>query len=372
MSITLINSVSIDNAWGARTLALYSGDLSQMTSANHVDLQALSQNKAANYEPAMPCWVSAPVPATNPNIQFSRILLFEPPSPAVSSAPVAVPNIFQAISCFQNGAGNTSVALPLVSTGSGGADPSTILRWIFTSATTAASGAFPLNTINVVVYDASLIGPMTTLFAQLASSYTNILTAALPGNYASYAASSWSAVQGMSLPAGMTKRQAFGINIYTSNYYSQINPPLYGGNINDPTYIQMMPLYQAIDAGLFVLPGYVGNTNRGESSMSAARIAQYQPGNVILHYAYTSTSIGSGFGGPYHFSIASLTGRQIAQFSQYPGEQEVLYQRNMQDRCVTASCNPGQTSCTFTTTQVNTNPCSASATAHTSVAAYIM
>jgi hypothetical protein len=405
MAITFINSVNVDNAWGTRTINLYSGDLTQMSPSNYVDflvvsalpgdysptsgsligalaaqgvsVQQLSQNKAANYEPGMPCWVSQPIVPPNPGIQFGRILLFEPPLPVTSNAAVDIPDIFQSINCFKGGSGNTTVAMPLVSTGSGGADPSQILMWTFYSAATAACGTFPLMTINIVVYDQSLIQPMTTLFAQLKSNYLNIVTlTTLPDSYQSYAPSAWNAVQGMTLPTGMTKRQAFGVRMYTTNYYGVINPPLYAGNINDPTYIQLMPLYQCIDSGLAVLAGYVGNTYRGESNMSASRIAQYQVGNVILHGAYTSTSNSSttGFypGAPFKFIINGVTGRYIAQFSQYPSEKEVLYQRNMTDQCTSASCNSGQTQCNFGTNQVNTNPCSSTVVTLTSRAVEVM
>ncbi|HEX8172020.1 MAG TPA: ADP-ribosyltransferase [Thermoanaerobaculia bacterium] len=402
MTITFLNSVNVDNAWGTRTINLYSGDLSQMSPSNYVDylvvsalpgdytptpssligalaaqgvsVQTLSQNKAASYEPAMPCWISQPVQSSNPNIQFGRVVVFEPPNP-VTNAAQAIPAIFQSINCFQGGSGNTTAALPLVSTGSGGAAPTQIMMWTFYSAATAAATAFPFNTINIVVYSDSLIGPMTTLFAQLASNYTNIQNLTLPGGYASFASTAWANASSMSRPTGMTVRQAFGINLYTSNYYQTINPPLYHGNINDPTYIALMPVYQCIDAGLAVLPGYSAMTYRGESGMSPQRIAQYTVGNVILHLAYTSTADTQGAwyqGSLYQFNINGQTGRLIAPYSQIPSENEVLYARNMTDQCTAASCNTGQTQCTFSTTQVNTDPCSSTVVALTTVAAKIM
>ena len=402
MSITFISSVNVDNAYGTRTINLYSGDLAQMAPANYVDylivsalpgdytptpdsligalsaqgvsVQALSQNKAASFEPATPCWVSQPVSTSNPNVQFGRIVMFEPASPATAAAP-AIASAFQAISCFQGGAGSATAALPLLCTGTGGADPTQIMTWTFYSAATAASTAFPFNTVNIVVYSQSLIGPMTTLFAQLASSYTNVTTLNLPGNYSSYAAGAWNAAQNIPRPPGMTVRQVFGVYLYTTNYYQTLNPPLYGGNITDPTYVALMPVYQCVDAGLAVLGGFAGNTYRGEQSMTPARIAQYQPGNVVLHLAYTSTSsVAGGWfqGSPYKFVIAGTTGRPVASFSQYPSESEVLYRRNMTDRCSTASCNSGQSSCTFTTVEVNTNPCSSTVAAATSLALKVM
>ncbi|HVG25930.1 MAG TPA: hypothetical protein VND45_17365 [Thermoanaerobaculia bacterium] len=394
MPITLIDSVSLDNAYGTRTLSLYSGDLTAMSAANHVDflavsafpndyapnpdsligalsrqgvsVQQLSQNKAASYEPRMPCWISQQIPPPNPNIQFDRLVVFEPPLPAGQNAPANIPSIFHSISCFRNGTGTTSMAMPLVSTGSGGADPATIMRFLFYSAATAAAGAFPLTVINLVVYDQNLIGPMTTLFAQCKSNYQSLVTLQLPGNYQSYAAGTWQAAQSIARPAGMTVRQVFGVRLYTTEYYRVLNRPLWGNNINDPTFIALMPAYQAIDAGLSVLPASARTSYRGESTMDAQRLAQYQVGNVVLHLAYTSTADPAGGWwntAPFKFVIGGATGRWVAPYSQYPPENEVLFGRNMTDRVTSRSCNSAQSQCTFGSTQVNTNPCAASDTA---------
>src|SRR6185503_4686133 len=104
MALTVLDSVAIDSGGtGARTLMLCQGDLAQMSSQDAVNfiavsalpgdytpssgsligalaqagvsVQQQSQNKAANYEPTMPCWVSQDV--TSAGLNFNRCILFE-------------------------------------------------------------------------------------------------------------------------------------------------------------------------------------------------------------------------------------------------------------------------------------------------------
>src|SRR4051794_25388569 len=106
MALTAIDSFNVDHPGSdTRTLQFVWGDLTQMSSADAVDVLVVSclpgdytpsqgsligalnnagisvanlaNNKAASYEPAMPCWISQPVQSSNPGIQFSRILVYE-------------------------------------------------------------------------------------------------------------------------------------------------------------------------------------------------------------------------------------------------------------------------------------------------------
>ena len=109
MALTVLNSMTIDHAGGGtRTIDLCHGDLTDLSSADQVDyiavsalpgdytptpdsligalnakgvsVQAESGNKAANYEPTMPCWVSQDL--SSKGLNFSRFVLFEPADPA--------------------------------------------------------------------------------------------------------------------------------------------------------------------------------------------------------------------------------------------------------------------------------------------------
>ncbi|NII29205.1 hypothetical protein HB364_29265 [Pseudoflavitalea sp. X16] len=386
MALQLIDSFTIDNATSAPVLQLCMGDLTNMAptdavtflvvsalpgdysptqgsligalSQAGVSVQQLSQNKAANYEPKTPCWISNTVGTPSPGIQFSRILLFEPANPS-QTATGLVWSIFQALNCFQ-GNTSTSVALPMICTGSGGASYQAIMQALFYAATYAGSlTAYPMPTIKLVAYNSSQLALVQPTFTALKGTYQNLVNLNLPGGYQSYAPSAWNAVQGISLPAGLTKRQAFAVRMYTTNYYSTINSVL--RNPTDPSYATMMPLFSAIDSGLFNIAASPGMTYRSESNMSPQRIAQYAPGASILHLAYTSTArpAGGWYNGPYKFDINGITCRGVNFVSQYPSENEYLYPRNMIAVVNNRSCNGNNSQCTFTMTETPVNYCSA-------------
>lgn len=387
MALQLIDSFTIDNATSAPTLQLCMGDLTNLSPADAVNflvvsalpgdyspmqgtligalnqagvsVQQLSQNKAANYEPKTPCWISGPVSSPNPGIQFSRILLFEPANPS-QSATGLVWSIFQALNCFQ-GNTSTSVALPMVCTGSGGASFQAIMQALFYAATYAGSlAAYPRPVIKLVAYNSSQLALVQPVFSSLKGNYQNLVGLNLPGGYQNYAPSAWNAVQGISLPVGLTKRQAFGVRIYTTNYYPTINSIL--RNPADPNYSAMMPLFSAIDSGLFNIAASGGPTYRGESSMSPQRIAQYAPGASIQHLAYTSTARPAGGwynGANYKFNINGITCRGVSFVSQFPSENEYLYPRNMIATVNSRTCNGNNSQCTFVMTETPVNYCSA-------------
>lgn len=385
MALQLIDSFTIDHASLSPTLQLCMGDLTKLSPADAVDflvvssfpgdytpttgsligslnqagvsVQQLSQQKAANYEPKMPCWISNPVNRSNAGIQFSRILVFEPANPS-QNATALVPNIFQALSCFQ-GNKPTTVALPMVCTGSGGVTFQAILQALFYAAT--YSGGLtgnPMPVIKLVAYNSSQLSMIQPLFATLKSNYLNLVNLYLPGGYQNYAPYAWSTVQGINLPPGLTKRQAFGIRIYTSNYYSTINGIL--RNPADPNYMTMMPLFTDIDVGLANIIASPGMTYRGEGSMSADRLAQYQIGASIISLAYTSTSRppGSWYNLSYKFNEHGINCKGVAFVSEYPSENEYLYARNTIVQVNNRTCNTGNTQCTFELQETPINYCS--------------
>jgi hypothetical protein len=384
MALQLIDSFTIDNADSQPALQLCMGDVTNLSTADAVNflvvsalpgdyspssgsvigalnqagvsVEQLSQNKAANYEPKIPCWVSGPVTSNNPGIQFQQILLFEPATPA-QAAPGLVWSIFQALSCFQ-GNTSTTVALPMVCTGSSGASFPAIIQALFNAATYAGSlAAMNLPVIKLVAYNSSQLALVQPVFAALKGNYQNLVNLSLP-NYQFYALSAWSFVQGIGLPTGLTRRQAFGVSIYTSNYYPMINNIL--RNPSDPNYQPMMPLFGAIDGGLANIAASPGMTYRGERSMSSERLNQYQVGASILSLAYTSTArpAGSWYNGvPYKFNLNGITCPSIGFLSQFP-ENEYLYQRNMIAGVTSRSCNTGNTQCTFGMQETPVNYCS--------------
>ncbi|RBL90523.1 ADP-ribosyltransferase domain-containing protein [Chitinophaga flava] len=388
MALQLIDSFTIDNANGSPTLQLCMGDLTNLSSEDAVDflvvsaspgdysassgsligslaqagvsVQQLSNNKAANYEPKIPCWISNTISSSNSGIQFNRILLFEPTNPSTDAAGL-VWTIFQALNCFQGGS-NTTVALPMVCTGSGGASYQDIIQALFYAATFAGSlSAFSMPVIKLVAYDNDKLNQVQPTFSTLKNYYQNLVNLDLPGNYQSYAPDAWSAVQGISLPDRLTKRQAFAVRMWTSNYYGMINSTLRNGS-SDQNYYTLMPLFSAIDSGLANIAAFQGETYRGESHMSPQRLAQYQVGANILELGYTSSAQPAGSwynGASYKFNINGLNSHSIAFLSVYPGEDEYLYARNMTSTVTERSCNDGNSQCTFTMQQTTINYCSA-------------
>ncbi|MBU1014807.1 MAG: ADP-ribosyltransferase [Bacteroidetes bacterium] len=368
MALTLLDSIDIYFGSTKRTLQLCQGDLSNMTPQDAVDflvvsalpgdysptsgsligalnqhgvsVAALSQNKAANYEPTMPCWVSQQVVSTNPGIQFKRILLFEPPNPA-TEAIAYVESIFKGLDCFQSDTQSATAAMPMVCTGSGGASDADILTALFYAAVHWQVQSFPLNIVKLTVYQQDQVAPLKALFATHKSNYTNLRTLNLPGGYSGYANSAWSIVSGMTLPAYLTQRQAFGICVYTSNYYMTINSVLRTKQWTDPEYQQMLPLFESIDSGLANIPPFVGLTYRGESNMSSQRLAEYVPGNDVTALAYTSTAYvqGGWYNKKYQFDINSLKGSKIDNYSIFPSEKEVVYHRELIEHVNTKNAN---------------------------------
>jgi hypothetical protein len=355
MGLTLLASVAIDHpGGGTRTLQLCQGDLANMSPADYVDMivvsalpgdysptsgsligalyqngvsvQQLSSNKAHNYEPVLPTWVSQVVSGSNPGIQFGQIIVYEPANPATSSAQL-VSTIFTTLQAYR-GTAATTVGVPLVSTGSGGADPSLILRELFYAAVHGGAGTFPVNTIKIVIFNPQQVQPLLQQFNAYVYNYQNLPTLSnLPGNYSSYASYTWSWAQqnAPSFP-NMTARQLFGVRMYTTNYYATINPALRANSLTDPTFMAIEALIEAIDSGLSNIAASPGMTYRGLQSLWNP----FTPGTNVLELAYVSTSRppGSFYNyAPYKINLNGYRGRPVNNISQYPTENEILYAR---------------------------------------------
>ncbi|AGH87581.1 MULTISPECIES: hypothetical protein [Ralstonia solanacearum species complex] len=376
MAMTLLDSVAIDHPGAiARNFNLYVGDVADMTghnvdvlavsclpgdytpspgsvlgalAARGVSVQAMSGNKAANYEPDLPCWISNPVSNPQPGIAFSRVLVYEPASPATNSVNL-VSAIFTALSAFR-GSAQTSVAMPLVSTGSAGADPSLIMRALFFAAVSWGSrAAFPLSTINLVLYQGNpqLNAQLQALFADLKNRYQHVDTIP-PSNYVSQAKSI--ADKG-GFPSYLTYRQVWGIALYTTNYAYTVNPVLRASNITNADYQALMPVFEWIDSGLANIPSWAGQANRGQGFYAGA-YQEYQVGNILLHLAYMSYSSGQGFPGAMRIHTTSGTAKPISAYSAFPSEQEVLFGRSMRDRVTQANWNASHNGGEFYTQQL--------------------
>ena len=374
--MTLLDTVTIDRPGTvARNFNLYSGDVSDMAgyqvdflvvsalpgdyspspgsvigklAAKGVSVQAMAANKAATYEPTLPCWISNPVTNPQPGIAFSRIQVYEPANPAITSFNL-VGCVFRALAAFRPST-PFSVAFPLLSTGTGGADPQLMMRALFfTAMSWGSAAAFVMPTINLVVYEANptLVSQMKALFATLKGAYLNVFQQP-PASYAEQARRI--AERFVPLPPNLSYRQIFGIALYTSGYYQTINGILRTSDITKANYQEMMPIFECIDSGLANATIWNGQVNRGSYCYEGAHV-DYTVGNIISHASYTSYSYGDGFYGPMRIHTQSSTGKQIDTYSVYPSEKEVLFQRAMRDQVIRAQwVDP--TSGTFDTTQI--------------------
>ena len=376
MAMTLLDTVAIDKPGTiVRNFNLYSGDVADMAghqvdflvvsalpgdyspspgsvigelAAKGVSVQAMAANKAATYEPTLPCWISNPVTNPQSGIAFSRIQIYEPANPATTSFNL-VSCVFRALAAFRP---NTpiSVAFPLLSTGSGGADPQLMMRALFfTAMSWGSSATFVTPTINLVVYEANptLVSQMKALFATLKDAYLNVFQQP-PANFAAQARNK--ADRFVPLPPSLSYRQIFGIALYTSGYYQTINGILRTSDITKANYQEMMPIFECIDSGLANVINWNGLVNRGIYYYEGAQV-DYTVGNVISHASYTSYSYGEGFPAPMRIHTQSSTGKAIETYSVYPNEKEVLFQRAMRDQ-VTRAQWADPTSGTFDTMQV--------------------
>jgi hypothetical protein len=381
MSLNPVESFAIDHPGGeGRTLQFSWGDLTQMGPAEAVDIlvvsalpgdyspsqgsligalaaagvsvEALAQNKAASYK-SLPCWISQEFQPPSAGIQFKRLLVFEPANPSQSAAAQAW-TILQALRCFFANQ-PVRVAMPLVSTGSGGADPTEILRalsWAAVHFGSSNSAALPQ--IDVVAYTAALAQQLKPVFAEIRSGYLGVFGLPLPGGYGGYVSQAQNVIAGRNVPASLTQRQAIAVCIYTTNYYGQINGTIRGHQPTDPQYREMFPLFEAIDSGLSNMVLHNGTTYRREN-MSPERENEYQPGKAITNLAYTSTSLQSIWSGRDLLVFSAKNGPEVWEYSQYQGEQEVLFGCNFTFTVNTRQCDAS--GCTFGVTEYENNWC---------------
>jgi NAD:arginine ADP-ribosyltransferase len=323
---------------------------------NGISIASLAQNKAANYEPKIPCWISQPVHSSSPGIQFGRILVYEPANPATTAVASAWA-IFQALACYF-GNKPVRVAMPLVCTGCGGANPSQILQALsWAAAHWCSSNTTTITTVKIVAHTQQTGQNLKPTFAALKSSYQDVFSLNLKDKYKDYVTSAKKIIAGRSIPKTLTWRQAVAICIYTSGYYHAINPTIRDYKPTDPSYVQMYPLFEAIDSGLSNVAAYTATAIRGENLTT--RRPQYYPGAVITNLAYTSASSDNPFKEADMLYIASKTGRFIKQYSQFQLEDEVLFGRGFTFQIATRNCNvpkqPGV--CNYNVTERVTNWC---------------
>ena len=341
MSLTLLDSLTLDHPGSdTRTLSLYQGDITALEASEQVDyicvsalpgdysptsgsviadlaakgvsLATLAGNKAADFEPTMPCWITQDVSSVGLN--FNRVVVFEPSDPA-NNAGWDIGMIYRAVNCFQ-GTNASSIALPMVSTGSGGADLSVILRQLFfDGAHWASRNNWQLSDIKLIAYSQAHADAAKAQFATMKQQYQNPSLAA----------------GGATAPSGMSQRQCNCIRGYTTSNYRLINKALRAKSLTDSNYINYIATIEGISSGLANMTNWTGAAKRG-TNLPQSVINEYKVGAIIAHDSFTSTSTNSPWGGTCYLQIQSVTGKSIASISQFPSENEVLFDKAMTDK----------------------------------------
>lgn len=322
-NVTYLGVSALPNDYAPTT-----GSLIGSLNSHGVSVRQLADDKYADYRPDIPCWTSKDIPGA----LFKRIAVFEPENPAINAAE-QLTYLFSAIKKSQEESNSpVCVALPLVCTGSGSADELEILDSIFFAAVHWCGMIFPFSEIKLTLYHTKTpVSTLTARFNELSKQYQDIEHLDLP-SYSFYSGQASTHIHGITLPDYLTYRQAFGICVYSSNFYSTINRILRSNDKHSDDYKKLRPLLEAIDTGLMNIAPYKSVTYRGESSMTPERLAQHTVGNTVTNLAYTSTSykITEYYKRNYRFNLTSLTGIVIEQYSLYPSEKEVLFAEGMQ------------------------------------------
>lgn len=130
---------------------------------------------------------------------------------------------------------------------------------------------------------------------------------------------------------GLSQAERVAIHAYTAGdkYYDRLNSALRSGNAE--AIARVAPMANVLDNAMAKLPTYDGAVLIRVTDLPEAVAKKVKGGNVYADPAFMSASkldMGSAFGNEYRFTIVrSQMGKEIAGFSSYPHEQEVLFPR---------------------------------------------
>lgn len=123
--------------------------------------------------------------------------------------------------------------------------------------------------------------------------------------------------------AGMDPEALAAVRGYTgSDVHGPMNAALRDG---DPAELAKWDTHiKVTESGLAQLPNYVGEVQRGVD-LPTSVLDDIQPGRTTTFNEFLSTSTRRAFPGNTHFTISSLTGKDIQALSQVPSESEILF-----------------------------------------------
>ncbi len=118
----------------------------------------------------------------------------------------------------------------------------------------------------------------------------------------------------------LTDEELTAIYAYTAACYKSINQALRDG----VKYRQAEPMIEALVAGLRKVPVRQGWVYRGVR-LPPQVLERYREGAVVSDPGFVSTSLTRSFPGKQCLSLYSRSGREVNDFSAFPGENEVLF-----------------------------------------------
>lgn len=309
------------------------GGLVAALAARGISVEELERQPAIDFRPSLPCWISQPL-ADSQRLGFNRLAVFEPKAPGIN-APVQAWQAFQALRLFSGSASTATAVLPVLSSADGEANFRVMLRMLVFSAASLCARA-PWNTIKMVVGDdrreeaATEFALLKWRYANPPFSYKRVenILAPIRREFAPPAS------QPCAVPhtSALTERQRMALNVYTDYSHNFVNGPLRSGDVSSSDYAEAHALIEAIGTALSQLRNYTNQTpvNRYLDAFEGIEDL-YQDGKVARELAFTSTSSNPDFSWrtDYKLQINSGIGKEVADFSNYPEEGEVLFDSDM-------------------------------------------
>lgn len=290
-----------------------------------VDLNSQLETAELDLRPIVPCWITAPLPE---RYAFRRIVVFECEPAELTGRDIWM--AYDAVRLFHG----QSTVFKLANTVLAGIDATTamfrnLFRMSFFASVSCAARA-PLHDASILVDDAHTSEQSTVeYFMQLAAAYQN------PPNYPPQVqvildGFPFEPLVEHKFPkqVSVTDRQMQAIFAYTASTYYWINNALRYNDVTHPDYEFWQPTIEAISSGLSGLNSFLTTgANRVYRGMKwfEGFEAVYALHEVSTEFAFTSTSKNRAFPYPYKFSMGSLNGKDVSEFSAHPDEGEVLF-----------------------------------------------
>lgn len=122
-------------------------------------------------------------------------------------------------------------------------------------------------------------------------------------------------------PCGLSTAEMLAISYYTgSKGFRVLNGALRAGGTEAK---DMEHFAETLKAALKKFRTFDGTVRRG-AELPSEKLEEHQRGATVEYPAFTSTSVGSGFGALHRFTIKSKNGAYIAPYSANPHEREVI------------------------------------------------